>query len=237
MWYPWMRVVVGLAAGAAVGIAVYGASRLSGPGLFALAGATGGIVAALVFQLYSRSVRLTDITLTVPQFSSLHFAVTRDTRQVAWKLFVESVTRISTQPLDPGGGLLREALTSLYGLFTVTREILKESQPSATTGRDPTVEHLAIAMLNGELRPFLTRWHPVLLRWEKVHPNQPESEWPEAGACRSDLATMQRHLQQYVLGFGKLAGLPNAKEILEGVLGSQFTASPDDRSGESAGTP
>lgn len=222
LWNDWVRVVVGVTAGAIVGIAVYGASRLSGPWLFVLAGATGGIVAALVIQLYSRSIRLTDITITVPQFSELHFAVTRDSRQVAWKLFVESVTRTATQPLDPQGGLLREALTSIYGLFAVTRDVLKQAQPSPKTGREPTVEHFAIAMLNNELRPFLTRWHPALLQWEKENPGVNDSAWPKSEECRSQLAGMQRRLEVYVLGFGKLAGLPNAREILEGVLGVQF---------------
>lgn len=171
-------------------------------------------------------MRLTDITVSVPQFSELHFAVTRDSQQIAWKLFVESVTRISTQALDESG-LLREALTSLYGLFAVTRDILKHGQPSAKSSRDPTVEHLAIAMLNNELRPFLSRWHPVLRQWEKQHPDEPESNWSDATECRAELASMQRRIERYVLGFGKLAGLPNAREILEGTLGVQFSPRPN----------
>jgi hypothetical protein len=141
-WLPgqWARVLIALIVGAVVGLAVYGAGRLAEPGLFVLAGAAGGTAAAVVIEFYSRSVRLTDITITVPQFSELHFAVTRDSEQVAWKLFVEAVTRISTQPLSEGTGLLREALTSLYGLFGITREVLKQAQPSARTGRDPTAE-------------------------------------------------------------------------------------------------
>jgi hypothetical protein len=217
-WNQWTRVLAGILAGAIVGFAIYGAGKLSGPGLFILAGAAGGVVAALVIQVYGRGVRLTDITVTVPQFSELHFAVTRDSQQVAWKLFVESVTRISTQPLESGGGMLREALTSIYSLFGITREVLKQAQPSAKAGRDPTVEHLAIAMLNNELRPFLSRWHPALRRWETQHPDEPDSAWPEAAECRAQLTTMQQHLEQYVLGFGRLAGLPNAREILRGIL-------------------
>jgi hypothetical protein len=222
-WNYRIRVLVGLAAGAIVGIAVYGASRLSEPWLFVLAGAAGGIFAVLVIQLYSQSAQLTDITLTIPQFSELHFAVTRDSRQVAWKLFVESVTRITTQPLDPEGGLLREALTSIYGLFAVTRDVLKQAQPSPKTGNEPTVEYFAIAMLNNELRPFLTRWHPALLQWENDNPGVSDSAWPRSVECRSELAGMQGRLADYVLGFAKLAGLANGKEILDGVLGLQPT--------------
>jgi hypothetical protein len=221
----WTRVALGLFVGAVVGFAVYGAGRLTGPGLFILAGAAGGGSAAVVMQFYGRSVRLTDISITVPQFSELHFAVTRDSQQVAWKLFVESVTRISTQPLNENIGLLREALTSLYGLFGITRDVLKQAQPSTRAGRDPTVEHLAIAMLNNELRPFLSRWHPALREWETAHPDQPEAMWPHAAECRAELASMQRHLEEYVLGFGRLAGVPNSQEILQGVLGVRLGGS------------
>ncbi len=216
----WIRVLAGLLVGATVGFTVYAAGQLKGPALFTLAGAAGGVTAALVTQLYIGNVRLTDITLNVPQFSELHFAVTRGSQQVAWKLFVEAVTRISTQSLAPGDGLIREALTSLYGLFAITREILKETYPSTKTGADPTVEHLAIAMLNNELRPFLSHWHPILLRWESENPDKSEDGWPYIEECRAELVQMQSRLQDYVLGFGRLAGLPNASEIHDGILGT-----------------
>jgi hypothetical protein len=219
----WIRMLSGLLVGAFIGSTVYWADRLKEPGLIILVGAVGGGLVAGVSQFYSNTVRLTDIKVTVPQFSEMHFAVTKDSQQVAWKLFVESVTRISTQPLSTDYGLLREALTSLYGLFSITRETLKIAQPSTRTGRDPTVEHLAIAMLNNELRPFLSRWHPALLEWERAHTDQPESAWPQGAECRTELISLQRRLEPYVLGFGRLARLPNAKEILEGTLGFSAT--------------
>jgi uncharacterized membrane protein YeaQ/YmgE (transglycosylase-associated protein family) len=223
-WYMnrWTRLFGGVVIGAIVGLAIFGADRLTGPLLFIVAGAVGGVVAAFILQFYSRSVRLTDITVSVPQFSQLRFAVTRDSQLVAWKLFVESVTRISTQTLSSNEGILREALTSLYGLFAITREALKEAQPSTKTGRDPSVEHLAIAMLNNELRPFLSHWHPVLAQWEKENTELPESAWPLSAECRAQLAAVQQRLRAYVLGFGRLAGLPNSDEILRGILGEQF---------------
>lgn len=228
----WTRITLGLLVGAVAGLATYGAGRLTGPGLYVLAGAAGGVAAAAAIQIFGRNIRLTDITLTVPQLSELHFSVTRDSQQVAWKLFVESVTRISTQPLDERSGLLREAMTSLYGLFNIVREVLKQSSPSVKTGGGPTVEHLAIAMLNNELRPFLSRWHPALLQWEKAHPDHTDSEWPQELECRTELASVQRHLKEYALGFGRLAGLPNAQEVIDGVLGVQFS-----KAGPMAGGP
>jgi hypothetical protein len=214
--------LLGLVVGAAVGLAIYQGSRLTGRNLFVLCGGTAGAVAAVVVHGYSRTARLTDISISVPQFSQLHFAITKDSQQVAWKLFVEAVTRVSTQPLDTGSGSVREALASLHGLFAITREILKDAHPSRQTGKDPTVEHLAIALLNTELRPFLSRWHPALRDWERSHPDQAASSWPEEGRCRAELAAMQTRLREYVLSFGRLAGVPNAGQIIEGTLGPQF---------------
>lgn len=230
----WVRIVLGVIVGAAAGFTVYHGTQLTGPGLFIACGALAGLLAVVVVHGLNQTVKLTDITVTLPQFSELHFAVTKDSQQVAWKLFVESVTRISTQPLETSGGLIREALTSLYSLFAITRDILKQAQPSRLTGRDPTVEHLAIAMLNSELRPFLTRWHPKLLAWEQAHPGEGEFAWPDNTACRAEMAAMQRRLIAYVLGFGRLARLPNAQQIIDSTLGVELgtTTLPTQATGE-----
>ena len=53
-------------------------------------------------------------------------------RTAAWKLYVELNTRIATQPLDESDGVLREALSSLYAVFGITRETLKEAGPAVS---------------------------------------------------------------------------------------------------------
>lgn len=218
----WVAITIGLLAGAAVGAAVYQGSRLNGQSLFILCGTTAGGVAAIVIRGYARNVQLNEVVISVPQFSQLRFAVTRDNKVVAWRLFVETATRVSTQSLDGGGGLVREAMNSLYALFTVTREVLAQVQPSQRAGSKPTVEYLAIAMLNKEIRPFLSRWHPRLLAWEQGNASRPESDWPEATACRADLAAMQQRLIRYALGFGELAGVPHVGQLMSGELGNAF---------------
>jgi hypothetical protein len=209
----WAAIILGLVVGAAAGLAVYQGSRLSGQGLFVLCGTTAGAVAAVVVRGYAGTVRLTGISVSIPQFSELRFAVTRDNKQVAWRLFVEAVTRVSVQPLGDGG-LLREAMTSLYNLFATTREVVIQTEPSRRASGKPTVEHLAIAMLNNEIRPFLSRWHPRLGDWEAAHPGAPETEWVDAAECRSDLAAVQQRLLRYARGFGELAGLTDVEKMM-----------------------
>lgn len=208
------RVLFGLSMGAIVGLALFYARQLQGASLFILVGAVAGAVAAVVERGYRHGAQLAEVTVTVPQLSELRFVVTKDTKRVSWKLFVETVTRVSTQPLNDTAGLLREAMTSLYGLFQVVREILKETLPSSAQGRAPTVEQLAITMLNLELRPFLSRWHPALRSWEEANPNRGETMWPENDACRRELAQVQARIRQYALGFAKLAGVDNATALV-----------------------
>jgi hypothetical protein len=173
-----------------------------------------GGVAAIVVHGYSRTAHLSEVTVTVPQLSELRFVVTRDSKRVAWKLFVETMTRVSTQPLEQEEGLLREAMSSLYGLFEMVRETLKETLPSTADDGAPTVEQLAITMLNLELRPFLSRWHPALRRWEDAHPGVSESEWPENRACRDALTRTQAAIRDYALGYARLAGVRDARAMV-----------------------
>jgi hypothetical protein len=209
------QLIVAAIAGMIVGLIAYSVSRIAGRSLFIITGGIAGLVAVLALQFYRRAAQLTEIKISVPQFSELTFVVNNDARQVAWKLFVETVTRISTQPLDDDKGFLREALTSLYSLFAMTRETLKDSRPSVPARGSQTVEHLAVTMLNRELRPFLSKWHPRLTGFEKNHPGEPESAWEDATDCRLELGQIQRLMRDYALGFARLAGVRDAESMLD----------------------
>ncbi|NYH50435.1 gas vesicle protein [Nocardiopsis arvandica] len=206
----------GLFVGAATGSVVFLASNLSGWPLFTLAGGAAGVIAALLVHAYSGTARLSSVTLTIPQMTQMEFTVTRDSQQVAWKIFVEVATRVSTQRMDQDSGRMREALDSLYSLFQALRDLLKTIEPRSRRD-EPSVEQLAIGMLNLELRPFLSRWHPELSRWENHQPGADESTWPRNAECRADLAGVQERIGEYALGFAQLARMPES--VAERILG------------------
>ncbi|MFI7426676.1 hypothetical protein ACIBPB_06785 [Micromonospora sp. NPDC049836] len=212
----WFALGVGLVAGAVVGLAVYWGSRLHGPGLYTLCGTMAGGIAALVFYGYARSARLTELKVSIPHLTDLTFAVTSSNEGVAWRLFVESTTRVSAQPLADGTGVIREALNSLYALFQSVRTILLEARPTARAGGVQTVEHLAIGMLNVQMRPFMSKWHSLLLEWEKANPGLPESQWPQNKQCREELERMRLGMLEYIRGLGQLAGVQNVDAMLGG---------------------
>src|ERR671939_642463 len=85
-------------------------------------------------------------------------------RRAAWEMYVELVTRISVVELQPGEGVLGEALSSLYTLFGSTRDILRKYGPSVAEPKGKgnlSFGYLAVAILNGALRPVLAKWHPL----------------------------------------------------------------------------
>ncbi|MFD4689138.1 hypothetical protein [Streptomyces sp. NPDC058463] len=209
-----LRLISATAIGALTGLAVFSLTQVTNRSLFAITGGIAGAAAVLAVQWYQRTARLTEVKVTVPQLSELTFTVNNDSRQVAWQMFVETVTRVSTQPLASDQGVVREALTSMYGLFATTRETLKASRPSAAVPGGQTVEYLAITMLNRALRPFLSQWHPRLREFEEAHPDRQESEWRENAACREALQQLQSDIHEYAIGFARLAGVREAEALI-----------------------
>jgi hypothetical protein len=230
-----LRLIGAVVIGSLTGLAVFSLTQVTSRSLFVITGGIAGAAAVLAVQWYQRTARLTQVKVTVPQLSELTFAVNNDARQVAWRMFIETVTRVSTQPLASDEGVVREALTSLYGLFATTRDTLKAARPSAAVPGGHTVEYLAITMLNRELRPFLSQWHARLREFEQSHPESPESDWPDNAACRAELQQVQRDIHAYAVGFARLAGVREAESLI-GLVPAPRT--PDDlpeRSRPSAG--
>ncbi|MFC4586270.1 hypothetical protein [Sphaerisporangium corydalis] len=209
-----VRLVVSAGVGAATGLVVHGVTLVSGRSLFLVTGGIAGIVTAAVMRVYRRSGRLTEVKVIVPQVSELTFLVNNDSRQAAWQFFVDTVTRISTQPLQDDEGIVREAMNSLYALFQSTRETLKASRPSPRVPGGQSVEHLAVHMLNAELRPFLGRWHPRLRSFEQEHPGEGEASWPDNAECRAELRRLQGNMYEYAVGFARLAGVSDARAMI-----------------------
>jgi hypothetical protein len=208
--------VGGMTLGLITGALIYSVSSLRGRSLFLGEGALVGLVMSAIGVAYNRGsgfLTLSEMTLNLPQFGEMKFAINLEYRRVAWKLFVETLTRISTQPLGTEDGSLREALTSLYSLFGATRELLKNMPPSKAASKI-TVELLAIRMLNQEIRPFLSKWHVRLKRFEAVQPSAEESGWPQNEECRRELERLRTSLMGYTKAFGRLANVANLDEIL-----------------------
>lgn len=132
-------------------------------------------------------------------------------RNAAWELYVELVTRVAVQSLDPQEGLIREAMNSLYSLFGSTREILRKAGPKVGASHD-SVGGIAITVLNNGLRPFLSKWHPLLMEWEEkktgnVSPKAHENAWEKETIIRGELDSLRQELEQYANALAEIAGV------------------------------
>jgi len=132
-------------------------------------------------------------------------------RRAAWSLYVELITRICTQPLAEEQGLLREALASLYSIFQITRDILREAGPDVGASED-SVGGIAVAVLNRRLRPILTKWHPMLVDYESIREDDEgrqahERDWPYYDELRHDLEHLRKDMDEYATALAEIAGV------------------------------
>jgi hypothetical protein len=130
-------------------------------------------------------------------------------QNAAWELYVELTTRIAVQSLGPDEGLVREALTSLYRLFDITRDILRRAGPRVAKGSE-SLGPVAINVLNIGLRPFLAKWHPELQTYEarrpeNVSPREHEENWERIKEVRAELEELRKELSTYADALSKIA--------------------------------
>jgi hypothetical protein len=145
-------------------------------------------------------------------------------RKAAWEMYVELITRISVQELQPGEGLLSEALASLYTLFGTTRDILRRYGPGVAApkkGSDLSFGIIAVRVLNEALRPLLARWHPELAHYESLRPAEVsvrdhERGWSRADELRADLNELRAVLRTYAGYLGEVADVPSLLVADEG---------------------
>ncbi|MBK9944487.1 MAG: toll/interleukin-1 receptor domain-containing protein [Kouleothrix sp.] len=139
-----------------------------------------------------------------------------DEQFAAWELYVELVTRVPVAELQDQEGSLREALTSLYTIFTMTRDILHKYGPAIARPKEGgavSFGFLAISILNHAIRPILAYWHPVLLAYEHAHAPgisilEHERQWERAGELRHALQQTRSVLVNYAELLAQVAGVP-----------------------------
>lgn len=174
------------------------------------------ILAGIFILKRSTIPKIKKVSVNIPfGIGSVEWEVDPVEQKAAWSLYIELVTRIAIQPLESDQGLLREALSSLYTLFGTTRQILKEA--GVVVGTSPrSVGGIAIVVLNKGLRPFLSKWHPALEKWEAERPSttsrkQHEKNWSEEALLRNELESLQKELEKYAQALAKIAGVKDEK--------------------------
>jgi hypothetical protein len=218
-WSPLIiRFMGGLLCGGLLGVSVYWVTELKGVWLFVLTGGLiGGLIsifwetfATLWMRFRSEDWQVTEIEIeTLGQKWKLANSGTQ--KRVAWSLFVEIVTRIATQSMSDEDGDNGIALKSLYELFQYTRKSITEIKPTSMLPSRKksldTVETYALTMLNQDLRPFLSKWHPIWDAWRRANPDTACLSWDQHTAFRNELKVLQTQIRARAKGLGKIAGV------------------------------
>jgi hypothetical protein len=137
-------------------------------------------------------------------------------QSAAWELYIELITRISITSPEAQGFLLRESLSSLHSLFATTRAILRRYGPSVARPKGKNVlslGYLAVTILNSVLRPFLSKWPPLLLDYETTKPDNVstlthEQRWEYYSEFHQSLRTVQKALIEYADVLAEVAKVP-----------------------------
>lgn len=113
----------------------------------------------------------------------------------AWELYIELLTRITTQPLDIEHGDEKTALDSVYALFPITRQVLKNNSRNCIE-----FAKIAVVVLNQIVRPFTAKWHRLSL----------QGAFDNLDQCiefRQELLDLQITLRRYTRMLAEMAGV------------------------------
>jgi hypothetical protein len=124
-------------------------------------------------------------------------------RAAAWELYVELLTRITTQYLPPEDGDEEAALQSVFVIFPLTREILRRHGSGAGE-----FAKLAIPVLNQIIRPFTAKWHRRSLA----------GAFKNSERCREfrdELAALQPRLRDYTRALADMAQVEDLTTLEE----------------------
>jgi hypothetical protein len=127
------------------------------------------------------------------KFAEFEFQPNPDDEICAWQMYVELITRITTQRLLPEEGDEKTALNSIYSLFDITRNILKDKGRKCNE-----FTRLAVIVLNQIIRPFTAKWHRLSLK----------GAFEDDGKClefRNELEELQNDLLNYTQLLAEMA--------------------------------
>lgn len=143
---------------------------------------------------------MTSLKITAP-FLEMEWNPSEPDKAAAWELYIELLTRITSQDLSTGGGDEKTALDSIYSLFPTTRSIIKSN------GRD-CIEFtkLAIVVLNQIVRPFIAKWH-------RISVSEDFADTEVSTQFRKELAELQKILRKYTAMLAEMAGVEDLTKL------------------------
>jgi len=143
---------------------------------------------------------MTSLKIKAP-FLEMEWNPQDEDKAAAWELYIELLTRITTQKLDDNHGDEKTALTSIFSIFSITRDVMKNN------GRH-CIEFtkIAIIVLNQIVRPFTAKWHGLSVNGAFDDPAKCEE-------FRQELVELQSVLRLYTKMLADMAGVEDLTEL------------------------
>ncbi len=129
--------------------------------------------------------------------------------QIAFKFWAELSTRKIGLPIDEDNDVIAEVYNSWHEFFKIARDLIKQIPVSKLRAQESTkqIVRISIALLNEELRPYLTRWQARYRRWweaaiqdkenSELSPQELQRKFPEYEKLMSDMKEVNRKLVAY----------------------------------------
>ena len=143
---------------------------------------------------------MTSLKIKTP-FLDMDWNPQDEDKAAAWELYIELLTRITTQKLDDNHGDEKTALTSIFSIFAITRDVMRNN------GRHcMEFTKIAIVVLNQVVRPFTSKWHGLSVKGAFDDPAKCEE-------FRAELVEIQRVLKLYTKMLADMAGVEDLTEL------------------------
>lgn len=136
-----------------------------------------------------------------PPFLQMEWTPKTADKNAAWALYIELLTRITTRPLPVDHGDEQTALDSVYSLFGITREVIKEQGPDCIN-----FAKIAIVVLNQVIRPFTAKWHRKSLAGDFERES-------DRVVFREELTALQAELRKYSRLLADIAGVEDLTDL------------------------
>jgi hypothetical protein len=129
------------------------------------------------------------------------FVLKNDDKAAAWEMYIELLTRITTQALPDGDGVEQTALDSVYALFGITRSVIKSNGRGCIE-----FTKIAVVVLNQVIRPFTARWHQISVAdgFDDQH---------TCAVFRTELQALQVELRIYTAMLADMAGVEDLTDM------------------------
>ena len=142
---------------------------------------------------------LTSLKINTP-FLEMEWVPRDEDKAAAWELYVELITRVATQHLEPEAGDEAAALKSIADLFELTRDTIKRNGRYCIN-----FTRIAVVILNQKVRPFTAKWHPIVIEGTLGETKK--------AAFRADLRALQADLRNYTRLLADLANVEDMTDL------------------------